>query len=244
MQFQDYFTIIIFFLLAFFLGAIYPKCKGWFGEKTVDIILSTLPQEQYQILNNVMLCKKDGKTTQIDHIVISLYGIFVIETKNYRGYITGSVQGEKWTQNKKYTFYNPLKQNYGHMKTLAELLELTEDMFIPIVVFSTGANVKVQSKKIVYTTQLRKAIRSYKSTKLSTDQMYTITNKIKNSNIHSKNARKDHIKAIHQDVIEREHSIAKNICPRCGSKLVERRGKYGLFMGCSSYPRCRFTINL
>ncbi len=147
MQFQDFFPILVFFSLAAFLSFIYPLCKGWFGEKTVAIILSTLPQKQYQVINNVMLRKKSGKTTQIDHVVISPYGIFVLETKNYRGYITGSEQGEKWTQNKKYSIYNPLKQNYGHMKTLAELLELPEEIFVPIVVFSVEANVKVQSKK-------------------------------------------------------------------------------------------------
>ena len=118
MQFQDFFPILVFFSLAAFLSFIYPLCKGWFGEKTVAIILSTLPQKQYQVINNVMLRKKSGKTTQIDHVVISPYGIFVLETKNYRGYITGS-----------------------------ELLELPEEIFVPIVVFSVEANVKVQSKK-------------------------------------------------------------------------------------------------
>lgn len=32
-----------------------------------------------------------------------------------------------------------------------------------------------------------------------------------------------------------------DVCPQCGSKLVERKGKYGKFLGCSSYPKCRYT---
>lgn len=31
------------------------------------------------------------------------------------------------------------------------------------------------------------------------------------------------------------------VCPRCGGKLVVRHGKYGTFMGCSNYPKCRYT---
>lgn len=240
---QDYLIILVFLLLAFFLRFIFPRCKGWFGEKTVAIILSSLPQE-YQVIHNVMLRIKSGKTTQIDHVVVSPYGIFVIETKNYRGYITGSVQGEKWTQNKKYSIYNPLKQNYGHMKTLAELLALSEEIFIPIVVFSVEANVKVQSKKIVYTTQLRKAIRAHQDPRLSPDQINTIVHKIKISNIDSKKSRKSHVQAIHEDILEQEHMVTKGVCPRCGGALVERWGKHGTFMGCSSYPKCRFTAAL
>ena len=34
---------------------------------------------------------------------------------------------------------------------------------------------------------------------------------------------------------------AFRICPKCGNLLVKRDGKYGLFMGCSSFPDCRYT---
>ena len=34
-----------------------------------------------------------------------------------------------------------------------------------------------------------------------------------------------------------------NICPECGGQLKEKNGKYGSFIGCSNYPRCRYTRN-
>ncbi len=42
----------------------------------------------------------------------------------------------------------------------------------------------------------------------------------------------------------RESKIAKESykCPRCGGVLVRRNGKYGEFIGCSNFPKCRFTI--
>jgi DNA topoisomerase I len=30
-------------------------------------------------------------------------------------------------------------------------------------------------------------------------------------------------------------------CPRCGGNLVEREGKFGKFLGCRNYPKCKFT---
>ena len=35
-----------------------------------------------------------------------------------------------------------------------------------------------------------------------------------------------------------------NACPYCGSKVVRRKGMYGDFWGCSSYPECRFTAKI
>ena len=34
------------------------------------------------------------------------------------------------------------------------------------------------------------------------------------------------------------------VCPRCGGELVRRKGRYGEFLGCSNYPRCRYTKNI
>ena len=32
-------------------------------------------------------------------------------------------------------------------------------------------------------------------------------------------------------------------CPKCGKDLLVRRGRLGEFLGCSGYPKCRFTQN-
>ncbi len=73
-----------------------PKYKGKAGEKHVHIILTQLPEE-YTVLDDVILQTSSG-TTQIDHIVISKYGVFAIETKNYRGEIYGDDDRQEWTQ--------------------------------------------------------------------------------------------------------------------------------------------------
>lgn len=220
------------------------KVQGWFGEKTVSAILSALPKE-YKPVNDVMLRQNNGKTTQVDHIVVSPYGIFVIETKNYKGYITGSEYGERWTKNKKYSFQNPIRQNYGHIKALSELLSLPEDMFISVIVFSIEADVKVKTEKhLIYTVHLRKTIRSYQQRKLNDAQVDTFVQIIHDANVDSQEVRKEHVQNITRESRERDYMIERKICPKCQNILVERNGKYGKFLGCSQYPKCRFTSKL
>ena len=95
-------------------------------------------------MNNVTLPTSNG-TTQIDHILVADTGIFVIETKHYSGWIFGNPQDSQWTQTiyrKKSRFQNPLRQNYGHVKTLQSLFDLTEDCFHSVVVFTGDAEFK------------------------------------------------------------------------------------------------------
>ncbi|MEC2745716.1 nuclease-related domain-containing protein, partial [Bacillus cereus] len=67
-----------------------PKWKGKAGEKLVKRILSKLDSQSYCVLHDVTVNTEYGDTTQIDHIVIAETGVFVIETKNYEGWIYGS----------------------------------------------------------------------------------------------------------------------------------------------------------
>ena len=107
-------------LMFFFFGlmAIYyfkkkiPVIKGRIGEKhAIKGLKQHLDETQYSIVNDVTLPLEDGGTTQIDHVVVSRFGIFVIETKNMSGWIFGNENQAKWTQTiyrSKYPFQNPL----------------------------------------------------------------------------------------------------------------------------------------
>ena len=122
----------------------------------VSYVLSQLPEE-YTVLNDLVFRTNKG-TTQIDHIVVSQYGIFTIETKNYRGEIYGDDKRNEWTQIivtdvtyakkwwKTYTyvtknhFYNPVKQSLGHVYRIKEVLSGYSNLkIVPIVVFAGDA---------------------------------------------------------------------------------------------------------
>lgn len=114
--------ICIFVLLVTFkIWMSSPKNIGKFGEKRVARKLDWLSKE-YTTLNDILLPTHYG-TTQIDHIVVSPYGIFVIETKNYKGWIFGHENSEEWKQSllgkkrfwgwssEQHKFRNPIRQN-------------------------------------------------------------------------------------------------------------------------------------
>ncbi|ABI56480.1 nuclease-related domain-containing protein [Alkalilimnicola ehrlichii MLHE-1] len=119
-----------------------PWFKGLVGESLVKLAAKLrLPASKYHRLHNVTLPTPDG-TTQIDHIFVSRYGIFVVETKNMKGWIFGGERQAQWTQKiykKTFKFQNPLRQNYKHVKALESALGVPPEHIHSVVVF-TGAS--------------------------------------------------------------------------------------------------------
>lgn len=96
------------------------------------------------VLNCVTLRLKDSSSTQIDHILVSTKGIFVIETKHYKGWIFGNSKSKMWSQiiyKNKYRFQNPLHQNYKHVKEIQRILDFLEARFIHNIVVFSGKSV-------------------------------------------------------------------------------------------------------
>ncbi|PKH78888.1 NERD domain-containing protein [Psychrobacter sp. 4Bb] len=125
--------------------------KGFLGETVINVAMwLKLEKDIYHRLNNVTLPLANGGSTQIDHVIVSVYGIFVIETKNYKGWIYGSENQRQWTQSfpngSKYKFQNPLRQNYLHIKTLADLLDLELSYFHSMIAFIGECELKTRDE--------------------------------------------------------------------------------------------------
>ena len=122
-----------------------PAVKGWLGEQRVRrLIRDRLDPVVYREFYNVTLRTEHG-TTQIDHVYVSRFGVFVIETKNMGHWIRGGRHQPTWTQiiyRQKFPFYNPLWQNGGHVKALQSLLAVPERIFHPILVFAGDCTFK------------------------------------------------------------------------------------------------------
>ncbi|WP_139367560.1 NERD domain-containing protein [Bacillus alkalicellulosilyticus] len=237
--------IIILFVLLLLYRLFLPQIKGFIGEKATSAILTQLNPEEYKVINDVMV-KVNDKTTQIDHVVISDYGVFVIETKNYKGWIYGDERNQQWTQvlhKRKYKFYNPIHQNYGHVKALETLLsDLGDIPFIPIVVFSVNATLKTKfQSEVVYSIHLLKTIQKYRQTTLSQFQKQKIYYTLTSLNQTDKETKREHVQEIKATQANHQALVQQNICPKCGGQLVTRNGKRGSFIGCGSFPKCRFT---
>ncbi|MBQ6653515.1 MAG: NERD domain-containing protein [Prevotella sp.] len=258
-----YILIVILFGGLFVLQIWYnsPTRKGKRGEERVHNILLQLPDE-YFILDDIVLPTDKG-TTQIDHIVVSKYGIFAIETKNYRGDIYGDDSRQKWTQIivtevnyakkwwKTYTyvtknqFYNPVKQALGHVYRIKENLKPWPRLkIIPIIVFTGNVNLeKVESRNhVIYEFDLISTILSYRTAYLSDNDVQNIANCLAKNDIRDFIDNKTHVRNVRYAKAEYNRKISSGICPRCGGNLIERSGKYGHFLGCSNYPHCKFTF--
>ena len=98
-------------------GGYQAKVTGDQGELKLSSMLKSLPKE-YHVIDNVLLQKKKG-STQLDHVIVCPFGIFIIETKNHKGMIFGDSYGQVWTQvlrNGHFKMYSPVLQNQGHIK--------------------------------------------------------------------------------------------------------------------------------
>lgn len=125
----------------------HPRVKGWWGEQQVRAMLRTgLNPHLYVDLHNVTLPLPEGGSTQIDHLLFSPYGVFVLETKRMKGWIYGSAHQAEWTQKihprHSQRFQNPLRQNYLHTKTVQALLQLPAAHVHSVVVFMGDSQFK------------------------------------------------------------------------------------------------------
>jgi len=129
------------------------------GEASVrNTIVYNFTSPNFHLLNNITIPFQGG-TTQIDHVLVSTKGVFVIETKHYSGWIFGSEKSDQWTQvlyRIKSRFQNPIHQNYRHVKAIQQMLDfLPKEQIHSIVVFSGSATFKSSIPNgVIYLSQL------------------------------------------------------------------------------------------
>ncbi len=214
---------------------------GQFGEFSTEYALTNNNLDgELVVLKNIYVPYRD-KTSEIDLLMIHEKGIFVFESKNYSGWIFGSAEQLNWTQSlpnkEKHQFYNPIRQNQTHIKALSEFLNIPVSSFTSYIVFSERCSLKsvpVDTDQVIIVrrpdmlkklrTQLRASENLY-----SPEEIMQLVQKLQPLTNKSEAEKQQHIDDI------------KEKCPFCGGELVLRRGKYGQFWGCSTYPKCKFT---
>lgn len=228
-----------------------PWFKGVVGEFIVNIGAKLfLDKEKYHLIKNVTLPTEDG-TTQIDHIIVSKFGVFVVETKNMKGWIFGSPDQKTWTQ-KIYKhsskFQNPLHQNYKHTKTLQSLLGLSDAQLFSVIVFVGDSTFKTDMpENVTYGKGYIRFIKSKNRLVLTDSQVKDVTEKIKMGRLTpSFKTNREHVKHVQSIVAQKEKAQS---CPKCSSDMILREVKKGQkagnkFWGCSKFPKCRGVVNV
>jgi hypothetical protein len=152
-------TMFIAIIVALIIGFVLGRYKTYVFQNRSEARLSRALKTRfaapdYHLLNHVTLRLEDG-TTQIDHVLVSRFGIFVIETKGYKGWILAGPRDRYWTQvlyRAKFRFQNPLRQNHRHVRAIQELLDfLPAGVVRPVVVFTGDAEFKTNIPDGVFT---------------------------------------------------------------------------------------------
>lgn len=243
---------LLFILIALGIAVLYfylnsPTAIGAEGERRVNSTLSRMLDDQnYILLEDITLPTSPG-TTQVDHIVLSRFGVFVVETKNMSGWIFGGKSQARWTQvlhRHKTQFQNPLRQNYHHVKVVQDLLSIRQDQLENLVAFVGSAEPKTEMPPNVFWSRqdLSNYIASRKSVQFTESEVRDFALKLRSSALEAnKETRRAHVHHVREKTARKEADPTK--CPRCGSKMIERTNrKTGqTFFGCSRYPRCRGT---
>lgn len=219
--------------------------KGEIGEYKINIQLDQLPSE-YKYLSDIMVENKKSSTgySQIDHIVITSYGIFVIETKNYQGTIYGGKNRKQWSVNGKFKMMNPFIQNYGHIEALKSLVNKRyHSNFISIVSFTKRATFKIDvelrkihsNEMIVYDVELSDFINRkisvlkliHKKPIIQEEEINSIYTIISNANIAEESLRNDHINGI-KTKKESTTSTSRYKCVTCNKPVTDKVAAYCL----------------
>ena len=237
--------VITFIVCAVLFGAAsivlsLPVVKGKIGEKRVSNKLNKLAKKYGgQVFNDITIQGENDKTSQIDHIYVCNYGVFVVETKNYAGRIYGNESQLEWTQvlmygRSKNKLYNPVKQNQTHIYRLKELLGLDVN-FESVVVFIRADITNVNSDYVYELRDLKHLLDDAEKT-IDDLNLSNIVTAVAEYKANPAKSNKEHV----QEIKQMKADIDNNICPRCGAPLVLRNGSRGAFYGCSNYPKCRF----
>lgn len=188
------------------------------------------------VFNNYKI-EENNRSHQIDHIVVNEHGVFVLETKNYKGIIAGDRNSREWTQTLAYgeiknSFYNPIKQNETHVYALKAVLPPRTPIH-SYVIFIDNDLRYIFEPEVITLGQLKQVLNQGNEF-LTDDEIIKITEILQKNR--SEISDEEHVK----NIKETQWKIAHNICPRCGGELILRHGQYGYFYGCENYPKCKF----
>ncbi len=219
------------------------RIKGWLSEKmTAFNMWLSLDAKVYRRFHDVIIPSKNG-TTQIDHLLVSPYGLFIVETKNRKGWIFGSEGQQKWTQSlygENYPFQNPIRQTFRQKKILSAFLGLDESIIHTVIYFVGDCEFKTQLPANVINSKLGRFIKKHNNRVLPHEEISRIVATLEQHIAESSLTNRDHVRSL------RKRHSSTTVCPKCGSKLVLRTVKKGpnvgsRFLGCENYPTCRFT---
>jgi restriction system protein len=242
------------YLVAAALGALIVVACQWIVQSTSPsahrrVAWSKAHRLDGSFRSYVGLIVPDERgTTEIDEVLVTPAGVFVVEKKDFNAWIYGSENDEYWTavypNSEKYRFQNPIRQNYRHLKALESFLKLPRSSLTPVVVFSRRSRLMTALPPQVMADNYLEFVHSVEKVAISPVQFDSICAGLDALTVESDATSRDrHVKGLHVRFASTTH------CPKCGGDLVKRqsrsRGDEGTFFyGCTNFPSCRYVRSL
>jgi hypothetical protein len=214
--------------------------KGELGEYKVNIQLDQMPKE-YKHLADLLVTNPEAKSgySQIDHVLLTPYAIFVIETKNYQGEIKGGRDDKQWNVNNRFTMMNPFHQNYGHIKTVRKLTKASREDIVSLVSFTRRATFSVDPELrkiasndlIVYDIELTEFIErkinyikmTEKKSKFTAEQINEMYLALKQANITDPAIRTLHTDSLKGNLSTQKTNVDERAkCASCGKPVPQK----------------------
>ncbi|MDX7831626.1 nuclease-related domain-containing protein [Aeromonas dhakensis] len=230
-----------------------PWFKGMIGEWFINLSLRLfLDKQEYHLLKDVTLPTPQG-TTQIDHVLVSRFGVFVIETKNIKGWIFGNPAHKSWTQQiyrRRHCFQNPLRQNYLHVMTLRSLLGLADHQLHSVIFFIGDCTFKTPVPDNVMNRGLIRYVKGMTTPVLAESEVARVVDTIEQGRLAANwQTHRQHVaqlKARHGEALAKpvptspptaynpapptaihQANIQSPMCPNCGNLMVLRTASRG-----------------
>ncbi|MEI4979768.1 NERD domain-containing protein [Aeromonas caviae] len=246
----------LWFLLPLLLIATLLKTawfKGMVGEWFINLCIRLfLDKREYRLLKDVTLPTPQG-STQIDHVIVSRFGLFVIETKNMKGWIFGNPTQKSWTQQiyrRKHSFQNPLHQNHLHMMTLKSLLGLSDNQLHSVIFFIGDCTFKTPMPDNVMNRGLIRYVKGITTPVLAENEVARVVDTIQQGRLAANwQTHRQHVaqlkarhgktptKPVPASVPSAHHpapptaiypaNLQSPMCPRCGNPMVLRTAGRG-----------------
>lgn len=234
------------------------ELKGGFGEYLTKYYLKLTTDDL--VLHDILINGSDGYTSQIDLILVSNKGLFVVEVKYYEdAKIYGDPKKSKWYYyrgGKKFEIYSPVRQNKKHVEYLKAFLSdfgevpcfsvitmICNDFKISAPLNEDPENpTTVLCSSLPYMSRALAVITKNKPIVFDELKKKQIYDYISTSEFVGKEARQKHKEEVKSYTESLDKMSAQKICPYCKTELVLRKGKFGEFYGCANYPKCKYTL--
>lgn len=180
----------------------YQTCDE--GELKVAKKISGLSKDKYRVLNNFLFkTNSHVGTTQIDHVIISLFGIFVLETKNLSDSFVFQNQDGEWIQRKangkEVNLGNAVKQNNTHIEELKNIICMENLSYTSIIVLANNSYMDINKDidvEIVPLDNLIETLSKFSKVVLSKESIENVYQKLLTLNITDPILRMEHINSI------------------------------------------------